>query len=80
MGRDRYTRRMMFENMKPENVKAVLFAGWVVAVSVATMALATSLTHWVIAAFVAIVPVTVARSLWRIPEPTMSESIHDARE
>jgi hypothetical protein len=66
--------------MPSENMKPWLFAGWVVAVCLVAMALGvTALTHWVVVGFVAIVPATVVSSLWRVPERTMSESIHDAR-
>jgi hypothetical protein len=66
--------------MPSENVKTFVFVGWVVAVCGATMALGvTSLTHWMVAGVVAVVPPMVVRSFWRIPEPTMSESIQDAR-
>jgi hypothetical protein len=66
--------------MNSENLKPWFFAAWVVAVCLAAMALdVTSLTHWTVVAFVAIVPATVARSLWRVPERTLSESIQDAR-
>ena len=66
--------------MPSENVKTLLFAGWVVAVGGVTMALGvTSLIHWMVAGVVAVVPPVVVRSFWHIPERTMSESIRDAR-
>lgn len=66
--------------MHSDNLKTVLLAGWVVVVCLAALVLGvTSLTHWVVAAFVAVVPAAVARKLWRVPERTMSESIDDAR-
>jgi hypothetical protein len=66
--------------MPIENLKPWLFAAWMVGVCLVAMALGvTSVTHWMIVAFIAVVPAAVARSLWRVPEPTMSESIHDAR-
>ena len=39
----------------------------------------TSIGNWVVVAFVAVVPPLVARSFWRAPEQTISESIHEAR-
>jgi hypothetical protein len=67
--------------MKAENLKPWFFAAWVVAVGVAAMALGvTSLTHWIVAGVVAIVPAAVTRILWRVPERSLSESIHDARQ
>ena len=71
---------MFSQNLRSENLKSLLLAAWVVVVCLVAMALGvTSVTHWVVAMFVAIVPATVARSLWRVPEPTMSESIRSAR-
>ena len=66
--------------MPSENMKTVLFTSWVVGVCLVAMALgATSLTQWVIIASVAVVPPTVIRSFWHMPERTMSESIREAR-
>jgi hypothetical protein len=66
--------------MSFENRKTLIFAGWVVAVCAAAMALgATSITQWVAAALVAVIPAGVAHNFWRGPDQTMSESIHDAR-
>ena len=66
--------------MKSENLKPWFLAGWVVAVGVTAMAVGvTSLTHWIVAGVVAIVPVAVARTLWHDPDRSMSESIRDAR-
>ena len=73
--RARYTRPM-----RSENLKSMFLVGWVVTVCLAALVLGvTSLTHWVVTAFVAVVPAIVARSLWHVPERTMSENIHDAR-
>jgi membrane protein YdbS with pleckstrin-like domain len=73
---------MTIETRKPwlETRKPWLFAAWVVAVGLVALALdVTALTHWIVVAFVAIVPAIVVRSLWRVPDRTMSESIQDAR-
>jgi hypothetical protein len=66
--------------MPSENIKTMLFISWVVGVGLLAIALgATSLTQWIIVTCIAVVPPTVARSFWHVPERTMSESIRDAR-
>jgi uncharacterized membrane protein YhdT len=66
--------------MVSENTKALLFAGWMIAVSVAAIAIGvTSVPYWMVVACVAFVPPLVARRFWHAPEQTISESINDAR-
>jgi hypothetical protein len=66
--------------MPSEQVKTVVFTSWVVGVCLVAMALgATSLAQWVFVASVAVVPPTVVRSFWHVPERTMSEAIREAR-
>lgn len=66
--------------MSSENIKTVLFVAWVLAVCLAAIAIGiTSVPNWIVVAFVAIVPPLVVRNFWRVPEQTISESIHDAR-
>jgi hypothetical protein len=68
--------RLMFS----ENTKTLLFVAWVIVVGIAAFASGiTSVPNWVLAACVAIVPPLVARRFWRVPEQTISESIHNAR-
>jgi hypothetical protein len=66
--------------MTSENVKTLLLAAWVLAVSVAAIVFGvTSVPNWIAVAGAAIVPPLVVRQFWRTPEQTMSESIHEAR-
>ena len=66
--------------MFSETTKTLLFIAWSIAVVVAAIAIGiTSIGNWVVVAFVAVVPPLVARSFWRAPEQTISESIHEAR-
>ena len=68
--------RLMFS----ENTKTLLFVAWVIVVGIAAFASGiTSVPNWVLVACVAIVPPLVARRFWRVPEQTISESIHNAR-
>ena len=68
--------RLMFS----ENTKTLLFVAWVIVVGIAAFASGiTSVPNWVLVACVAVVPPLVARRFWRVPEQTISESIHDAR-
>jgi hypothetical protein len=62
--------------MFSENTKTLLFVAWVMAVSVAAIAIGiTSVPNWIIVTSIALVPPLVARA----PEQTIAESIHDAR-
>jgi membrane protein YdbS with pleckstrin-like domain len=66
--------------MLSENTKNVLFVVWVIAVGLAAVAIGiTSVPNWIVVASVAVVPPLVVRSLWRAPEQTISEKIHNAR-
>ena len=66
--------------MFSENKKMRLFATWVILVCLAAIALGSnSVSNWIVAGCMAIVPPLVARSFWRVPEQTISESIRDAR-
>jgi hypothetical protein len=66
--------------MTSENVKTLLLAAWVLAVSVGAIVIGvTSVPNWIAVAGAAIVPPLVVRQFWRTPEQTMSESIHEAR-
>ena len=66
--------------MFSENTKTLLFIAWAIAVFLAAIAIGiTSIPNWVVVACVAVVPPLVARSFWRAPEQTISESIHEAR-
>ena len=66
--------------MFSENTKTLLFVAWAFAIFLAAIAIGiTSIPNWVVVASVAFVPPLVARSFWRAPEQTISESIHEAR-
>lgn len=63
-----------------ENVKTLMFVGWVALVyCVAIVMGIASPIHWIVAACAALVPPAVVRHFWRGPEQTLSESIQDAR-
>ena len=63
-----------------QNAKTLLFVAWVIAVCVAAIAIGvTSVSTWIVVACFAVVPPLVARSFWRDPEQTISESITEAR-
>ena len=71
-----YTRLMFTENNKIQ-----LFAAWTTVVCLVAFAIgAHSVLNWIVVACVGIVPPVVARSFWRVPAQTMSESIRDARK
>jgi hypothetical protein len=60
--------------------KTLLLVSWVIVVCLAALAIGvTSVSNWVVVAFVAVVPPLVVRSFWRAPEQTISESINEAR-
>lgn len=66
--------------MFSETTKTLLFIAWSIAVFLAAIAIGiTSVTNWVVVAFIAVVPPLVVRSYWRAPEQTISESINEAR-
>jgi hypothetical protein len=66
--------------MSSKNAKTLVFVAWAATVALVAIAMGiTSVPHWMVVACVAIVPPTVARSFWRTPEPSISESINNAR-
>jgi uncharacterized membrane protein YhdT len=66
--------------MLSENTKTLLFVAWVIAVSVAAIAIGiTSAPNWIVVTCIALVPPFVARRFWRAPEQTIAESIYNAR-
>ena len=66
--------------MFSDNNKTQLFVAWVIVVCLAALAIGiNSVSNWIIVAAVAVVPPLVARSFWRAPDRTISESIRDAR-
>ena len=68
--------RLMYSDTK----KMQLFVTWVMLVCLAGIALGSnSVSNWIVVACMAIVPPLVARSFWRVPAQTISESIRDAR-
>ena len=68
--------RLMFS----DNTKTLLFIAWSIAVFLAALTIGiTSVSNWIVVACVAVVPPLVVRSFWRVPEQTISESIHEAR-
>jgi hypothetical protein len=70
-----YTRHMFSENNKTQ-----LFVAWAIVVCLVAFTVGIhSVSNWIIVACVAIVPPLVARSFWRTPDRTISESIRDAR-
>jgi hypothetical protein len=67
--------------MPSENIRTLLYVAWPIAVCLAAMVMGiASVTNWIIVACVAMVPPLVVRNFWRVPEATMSENIHDARQ
>lgn len=66
--------------MVSENKKTQIFVAWAILVCLAALALGIhSVSNWVVVASLAVVPPLVARSFWRVPDETISESIRDAR-
>ena len=66
--------------MLSENHKTLLFLAWAIAVVVAAIAMGIStVSNWIVVAFVAAVPPLLVRTFWRAPEQTISESIDEAR-
>ena len=66
--------------MSSEKYKTQLFVAWAVVVCLVALAIGiNSVSNWMIVASLAVVPPLVARSFWRAPDPTISESIRDAR-
>jgi hypothetical protein len=66
--------------MFSDNNKTQLFVAWAIVVCLAALAIGiNSVSNWIVVAAVAVVPPLVARSLWRAPDQTISESIRDAR-
>ena len=66
--------------MFSENNKTQLFVAWAIVVCLVALAVGiNSVSSWIVVAAVAVVPPFVARSFWRAPDQTISESIRDAR-
>ena len=66
--------------MFTENNKTQLFVAWTIVVCLVALAIGiNSVSNWVIVACLAVVPPLVARSFWRAPDQTISESVRDAR-
>ena len=67
--------------MFSENNKTLFFMAWAIVVCLVafTIGIHYSVSNWIIVAAVAVVPPLVARSFWRTPDQTISESIRDAR-
>ena len=66
--------------MYSEKTKTLLFVGWAIAMGLAGLVLGiTSVPNWMVVACIAVVPPVVARTFWRAPEQTISESINKAR-
>ena len=66
--------------MFSENRKTLLFTAWAVAVFLTAFVIGiTSIPYWMVVACIAVVPPMVARTFWHAPEPTISETINDAR-
>ena len=66
--------------MFSEKRKTLLFASRAVAVFLTPFVIGiTSVPYWMVVACIAVVPPVVARTFWHAPEPTISETINDAR-
>jgi hypothetical protein len=66
------------QSMKTEYVKPALMAAWVVAVGALGYASGTSsFAGWAIVAALSLVPPAIMVRLWRVPSPSMSESIRE---
>ncbi|MGH9218104.1 MAG: hypothetical protein ACRD1W_02310 [Vicinamibacterales bacterium] len=66
--------------MISENNKTQLFVAWAIVVGLVALAIGiNSVSNWIVVACLAVVPPLVARSFWRVPAQTISESIRDAR-
>ena len=66
--------------MFSDNNKTLLFVAWAIVVCLAAVAIGiTSFSNWIVVVCLALVPPLVARSFWRAPDQTISESIRDAR-
>ncbi len=67
--------------MFSENNKTQLYVAWAIVVGLVALVIGIhSVSSWVAVACLAIVPPLVARSFWRDPDRTISESIRDARQ
>lgn len=66
--------------MFSENNRTKLYFAWAIVVGLAALAIGIhSVSNWIAVACLAFVPPLVARSFWRTPDQTISESIRDAR-
>lgn len=70
-----YTHQMISDNNK-----TLLFVAWAIVVCLAALTIGiTSVSNWIVVLSLALVPPLVARSFWRAPDQTISESIRNAR-
>ncbi len=66
--------------MFSENNKTQLFVAWAIVACLGALAIGiNSVSNWMVVACLAVVPPLVARSLWRAPDQTITESIRNAR-
>ena len=64
--------------MQTDYVKAALMGIWILAVGIlGYVSGTTSAAGWTVVAIVSLVPPAVMVRLWRVPSPTMSETIRD---
>jgi uncharacterized membrane protein len=67
--------------MRIENARIVLGVLWAVGLCVmGVFSGMGSLTAWLALTAVALLPPVVMLRLWRVPSPSLSEAIHDARQ
>ncbi len=65
--------------MQMEYTKATLTALWVLSIGWLGYATGTtSVAGWMVLAALAVTPPMIVRRFWRVPAPTMSESIQEA--
>ncbi len=63
-----------------DNNKTLLFVAWAIVVCASALAIGiTSISNWVAVGCLALVPPLVARTFWRAPDETISESIRNAQ-
>ena len=64
--------------MNTDHVKAALMGAWILSVGILGYALgATSFVGWAALAAMMMTPPVVMMWLWRVPSPSMSESIRE---
>ena len=65
--------------MKPESIKALIVAGWVLGLGAIALSLnLTSVAGWTVLLGLGLLPPVILLRLWRQPEQTTSESIREA--